>query len=108
MSDIASQPEFMRLGEIDLTLSEFMPLSSGDYDPEYLPMDSLSTGYTSAGRSPHQDYMAMGAQEDYLMMGQGASGPTAEYLDMSSIQGQPRDDYLAMSSDGKDSDNYCN
>ena len=64
MADISRQPEFMRLGEIDMTLREFMPMTSGDgsqYQDEYLDMESLVAGGYEH-RQPHDDYLAMAPQ----------------------------------------------
>ena len=94
MADISRQPEFMRLGEIDMTLREFMPMTSGDgteYQDEYLDMESLaSSGYQP--RQPHEDYLAMAPKphEDYLAM---APKPHEDYLAMAP---QAHEDYLAM------------
>ena len=83
MADISRQPEFMRLGEIDMTLREFMPMTSGDgsqYQDEYLDMESLVAGGYEH-RQPHDDYLAMAPQtqhqphDDYLSMGAAANVP---------------------------------
>ncbi|KAL5270938.1 hypothetical protein ACHWQZ_G001558 [Mnemiopsis leidyi] len=94
MADISRQPEFMRLGEIDMTLREFMPMTSGDgsqYQDEYLDMESLVAGGYEH-RQPHDDYLAMAPQahDDYLAMDHQ---PHDDYLAMAP---QAHEDYLAM------------
>ena len=100
-ADISHQPEFMRLGEIDMTLSDFLPMTSGDdYPDEYLTMESLGS---YQGRSqPHDDYLAMAPPPgDYLEMEPGP--PADDYLAM-----EPHSDYLAMSSSASVPDKYSN
>ncbi|XP_063689630.1 proteoglycan 4-like isoform X3 [Bolinopsis microptera] len=100
-ADISHQPEFMRLGEIDMTLSDFLPMTSGDdYQDEYLTMESLGS---YQGRSqPHDDYLAMAPPPgDYLEM--EARPPADDYLAM-----EPHSDYLAMNSSASVPDKYSN
>ena len=86
-ADLLSQPEFRRLGEIDLTVSDFMPMTSGNFNPdEYLTMKSLTS------RQP---------QDDYLDMERPA--PHDDYLSMTP---HVQDDYLAMSSATENTDQF--
>ena len=87
-ADISSQPEFRRLGEIDLTVSDFMPMTSGHCTDEYLTMEGLS-------------YQSRQPQDDYLDMER--PGPHDDYLSMTP---HLQDDYLAMSSSAENPDQF--